>query len=213
MAFWDFWKGSPEKHKRVSTLLRQQKPVFNQLTSAAQDQGAGGAFGDAADYYRNLMSDNPEDLAAFAAPAERQFREQILPGISEQFAGMGAGGLSSSGFRNAAVGAGTDLAERLGALRANLRMQGAQGLQNIGQSALGNYSQDVMTQPGSEGMLSTFAPAIGTAIGGAVGGPIGAGIGGGIGSMYGSSSQKGKSNPYGGMGTNAAFGGMAGLGR
>jgi len=143
----NFLFGTPEKHERVSTLLENQQPIQEQLSRAAQQRGAGGAFGEAADYYRNLLSNENPDINAFAAPELRRFREDIIPGLSEQFAGMGAGGLDSSGFRNAAVGAGTDLAERLGAIRAQLRQAGAAGLQGIGTQSLGNFSQDVMTQP------------------------------------------------------------------
>lgn len=172
-----FFLGSPEKHERISTLLPSQQGNFSQLQRATQGQGAGGAFGTSADYYRGLLGNDSKDFNAFAAPEMRRFQEETIPSLSEQFAGMGSGGLSSSGFRNAAVNAGTDLSERLGAIRAQLRQQGAQGLQGIGQSALGNYSQDVVTQPGSEGFLSQIAPAVGTALG-AFGGPIGAAAGG-----------------------------------
>lgn len=158
-----FFEGTPEKHERVSTLLPEQQELYKQLQAAGMGEGAGGAFGESADYYRNLLSNNPEDMNAFAAPEMRRFNEQIIPGLSEQFAGMGAGGLSSSGFRNAAVSAGTDLSERLGAMRAQLRQQGAQGLQSIGQQGLGNFSQDVMTQPGTQGFLSSAAPGVGKA--------------------------------------------------
>lgn len=197
-----FWTGTPEKHERVSTLLPEQQKSFNQLQNASQGRGAGGAFGQSADYYRNLLSDDSADYNAFAAPQLRQYNQDIVPGLSEQFAGMGAGGLSSSGFRNAQVQGATDLSERLGAIRANLRQQGAQGLQGIGQSALGNFSQDVMTQPGSEGFLSQLAPALGTAAGAFFGGPGGAAIGNGIGNWFSGKSSGGKapinSGPYGG---------------
>lgn len=184
-----FWTGSPEKRENVSTLRPEQEQLYQQLQKAGMGAGAGGAFGDTADYYRNLLGNSDEDFNAFAAPQMRQFNEKIIPGLSEQFAGMGAGGLSSSGFRNAAVGAGTDLSERLGAIRANLRQQGAAGLQNIGQQGLQSYSQNMVTQPGSEGFLSQMAPAIGTALG-SFGGPIGSAIGGALGS--------GLSNAFGG---------------
>ena len=173
-----FFGGSPAKRENVSTLRDYQDPLHQQSVNAAQNAGAGGAFGEAADYYRGLMGNNSSDYQAFAAPQMRQFNEDIIPGLSEQFAGMGAGGLSSSGFRNAAVNAGTDLSERLGAIRANLRQQGAQGLQQIGQQGLQSYSQNMETQPGSEGFLSNLAPAIGTGIGTAFGRPIGAAVGG-----------------------------------
>lgn len=187
----NFLTGTPEKHKRVSTLLPEQQDLYQQLQNAGMGQGAGGAFGGAADYYRDLLSNDSQTMGQMAAPEMRKFNEEIIPGLSEQFAGMGSGGLSSSGFRNAAVNAGTDLSERLGAIRANLKSQGAAGLAGIGQMGLGNYSQDVMTQPGSQGFLSQIAPAIGTAAGAFFGGPMGAMAG------YQAGSSFGKSSPYG----------------
>jgi len=123
-----FFSGSPEKHERVSSLRRDQEPLFKQLQEALQKKGGSGAFGQSADYYRDLLSNDSQTLNQLSAPELRRFNEEIIPDLSEQFAGMGSGGLSSSGFRNAAVNAGTDLSERLGALRAQLRNQGAQGL-------------------------------------------------------------------------------------
>lgn len=155
----NFLVGTPEKRENVSTLRDEQEPLYQQAVNAGLNQGAGGAFGDAADYYRGLVSGDSEDYNNFAAPQLRQYNEDIVPGISEQFAGLGAGGLSSSGFRNAQVQGATDLSERLGQIRANLRQQGAQGLQNIGQIGLNNYSQNQVTQQGSPGFLSQIAPA------------------------------------------------------
>lgn len=149
----NFLTGTPAKYENVSTLRPEQEGLYNQSVDAAKGRGAGGAFGEAADYYRNNLSDNPADFNAFAAPQLRQYNEDIIPGISEQFAGMGAGGLSSSGFRNAQVQGATDLSERLGAIRAGLRQQSAAGLQNIGQVGLGNYSQNMETTPASQGFL------------------------------------------------------------
>lgn len=182
-----FFNGTPEKRENVSTLMPNQQPLQQQLVNAGQNRGAGGAFGEAADYYRNNLSDNPADYAAFAAPQMRQFNEQIIPDIAEQFAGMGSGGLSSSGFRNAAVNAGTDLSERLGAIRANLRQSAAQGLQGIGQAGLGSFSQNMVTQPGTQGFLSSIAPAIGN------------GLTQGIGNFFGGTGVGRNSNPYGNM--------------
>ncbi len=200
----DFFTGTPETRENVSTLRPEQEGLYEQLVNAGKGQGAGGAFGQSADYYRNLLSDNSADYNSFAAPMMRQYNQDIVPGISEQFAGMGSGGLSSSGFRNAQMQGGVDLAERLGALRANLRQSGAQGLQNIGAQGLQSYSQNMVTQPGTEGFLSSIAPAAGMALGTAIGGPIGGAIGGGLGSMAGNwfggqGKQVGaNSSPYGG---------------
>lgn len=169
----DFFMGSPEKHKRTSTLLPEQQDLYEQLQRAGMGKGAGGAFGDASDYYRDLLSNDSATFNQMAAPEMRKFNEQIIPGLSEQFAGMGAGGLSSSGFRNAAVGAGTDLSERLGSIRAQLRNQGAAGLAGIGQAGLGNFSQDTMTQQGTQGFLPQALGAVAGSIGGPVGGAFG----------------------------------------
>jgi hypothetical protein len=194
----NFLTGTPEKHDQISTLRKEQEPLYQQLVNAGQGEGAGGAFGQSADYYRGLLGNDSQDYQNFAAPQMRQFNEQIIPDLAEQFAGYGgSGSLQSSGFRNAAVNAGTDLSERLGAIRANLRQQGAQGLANIGQMGLGNYSQDRMTQAGSPGFFSQLAPAIGTAAGTAIGGPIGGAIGGGLGSMFGGNAVGANSSPYG----------------
>lgn len=159
-----FLFGTPEKRENVSTLRPEQEGLYNQLINAGQNRGAGGAFGTSADYYRNLLSDDSSDFNSFAAPQLRQYYQDIVPNISEQFAGMGSGGLSSSGFRNSQMQGATDLSERLGAIRASLRQQGAQGLQNLGQLGLQNFSQNMVTKPGTQGFLSSISSGLGKAI-------------------------------------------------
>lgn len=155
----EVFEGTPEVRENVSMLRPEQEPLFQSGINAAQNRGAGGAQGEAADYYRDLMSNDNADINAFSAPELRRFNEEIIPGLAEQFAGMGSGGLSSSGFRNAAVSAGTDLSERLGAMRAQLRQQGAQGLQQIHESALNPRSQNMVTEQGTQGLLPSLAKA------------------------------------------------------
>ena len=164
--------GTDEVRENVSTLRPEQEPLYNQAINAGLEKGAGGAFGESADYYRSLLGNDSEDFNAFAAPQLRQYNQDIVPGLSEQFAGMGSGGLSSSGFRNAQIQGATDLSERLGAIRANLRMAGAQGLQNVGQIGLGNFSQNMVTEPGTTGWVAPFAGAVANAAGNAVGGGL-----------------------------------------
>jgi hypothetical protein len=163
-SFYQALFGRPEQNYQQPTFGPQQQGLFNQLTQAGQGRGAGGAFGQSADYYRDLLSNDSQDYNAFAAPQMRQFREQIVPDIAEQFAGMGSGGLSSSGFRNAAVNAGADLSERLGAIRAQLRQQGAQGLQGIGQAGLGSFYENIH-RPETFGLLGNAAEGLGKAAG------------------------------------------------
>lgn len=186
-----FLTGTPGRFEQRSTLGREQQPLYNQLQGAAN----GGSFSQAGDYYRSLFNDDNSTYNAFAAPEQRRFNEQIVPDLAEQFAGMGSGGLSSSGFRNAAVSAGTDLSERLAAMRANLRQQGAQGLMGLGQQGLQQYNENFY-HPASPGLLENLSPLIGTAIG-AFGGPPGMAAGSAIGNFFGGSSNKGQSTPYG----------------
>jgi len=129
----------------------------------------------------------------------RQFNEQTIPGLAEQFAGMGSGGLSSSGFRNAAVNAGTDLSERLGALRAQLRQQGAQGLMGIGQQGLGQFNENIYQQ-GQPGLFDTLGQGLGSSLGG---------LGFGIGQNWNSGSNKGQTSWQGGQAAGTSFGDFA----
>src|SRR5690606_16547979 len=132
-------------------------------------------------------------------PEMRRFNQEIIPGIAEQFAGMGSGSLSSSGFRNSAVNAGADLSERLGAIRAQLRQQAAQGLSNIGQLGLGNYNQNVYTQ-GQPRLFESLGPAFGS-IGSSLAGPLLGRAGNVLGDKFFKPSDqaaKGQSSPYGG---------------
>ena len=196
-SFWgsEFFTGSPEERENVSLLRPEQEPLNEQAINAGLRPGAGGAFGQSADYYRDLLSDNPADLQAYSAPALRQYNQDIVPGLSEQFAGMGAGGLSSSGFRNAQIQGATDLSERIGSIRANLRQAGAQGLQRIGEFGLRNYSQNMTTKQGSPGFFEMIAPAAGQAAVSAASGYINPGVAGG---------GYGQSNPYGNQGMQAS---------
>lgn len=218
----NFFSGTPAIRENVSTLRPEQEGLYNNLVNAGQNRGSGGAFGQSADYYRDLLGDNSADYNAFSAPAMRQYREQIVPDISEQFAGMGSGGLSSSGFRNAQVQGGVDLAERLGALRANLRQSGAQGLQNIGNLGLGSFSQNMETQAGTQGALPFLGQVAGGAVGAMTGGPIGSSIGSNVGNSFGNWFSGGNNNyntnsgnnigantgPYGSQGPKASPTGM-----
>lgn len=169
-GFWSALFGKPERNYQQSTLRPDQEPLLQNLFRASQSQGAGGAFGESADYYRSLLSDDNTTSNAMFAPELRRFREQIVPDLAEQFSGYG--GIGSSGFRNAALSAGTDLAERLGAIRANLRSQGAAGLQNIGQSGLGTFSENVH-RPQTYGLLGNIASGVGEGLGRAGGSYLG----------------------------------------
>ena len=129
--------GEGDRMEEVSNLTGGQQDLFNQLMQALQGGGAGGAFGGAADYYRDLLDPSGEAMEKFAAPEMRRFQEEIMPQLAERFAGMGSGGaLNSSMFRNAATREAGSLSERLAAMRAGLQQQGAAGMAGLGQQAL-----------------------------------------------------------------------------
>lgn len=189
-----FFSSSQPGYKQISTLGPEQKAAYQGLQSLG-----GQAYGQLGSYYNDLMSDNSQAFQSFAAPEQRRFREQTVPDLAEQFAGMGSGALSGSGFRNAAVSAGTDLSERLGAIRAQLRAQGAQGLQSLGQQSLQPFYENVYEKPQGN-FMTEIAPLAGTAAGAFLGGPGGAAIGNALGGWI---SGKGKTNPYGQTSENA----------
>lgn len=162
-----FLFGTPEQFGRSSMLGDEQMGLYSQLRSAAS-----GAAPMAGQYYQGLMSENPAAFQAFAAPAQRDFRQNILPQIGARFAGMGAGAQGSSGYRNAMMQAGTDLAERLAAMRAGLQQQGAQGLMNLSQQGLGQYSQPFY-RPRAPGFLETMGGGLSQGLGQGLGVPFG----------------------------------------
>lgn len=158
--------GRPERNYQQSLLGQEQQPGYQQLLQSIQGKGAGGAFGESADYYRDLLSGDSETANAMFAPEMRRFREQIIPDLAEQFSGHG--GIGSSGFRNAAINAGTDFSERLGALRAQLRQQGAEGLRSIGGMGLQNFNENIH-RPETFGFVGNFAEGAGKALGSVAG--------------------------------------------
>lgn len=170
-GIWESLFGKKERNYQQSLLGQEQQPGYQQLLSSIQGAGAGGAFGNAADYYRDLLSNDSQTANMMFSPEQRRFREQIIPDLAEQFAGMGSGGLSSSGFRNAAVNAGTDLSERLAAIRGQLRQQGAQGLSNIGQMGLGTYNENIH-RPETSGLVGGLFEGFGKGLGSAVTGAV-----------------------------------------
>lgn len=189
------------RQRYVSRLSPEQQRILQQQQAAIAGKGAGGAYGQSADYYRSILENDPEAFRAFEAPEMRRFNEQIIPGLSEQFAGMGSGGLSSSSFRNAAVSAGTDLSERLGAIRARLRDNAAQGLMGLGSEGLGDYGDVVDDQADWGSYFNPFAKAFGSALGG----PLGGNAAGGLSSAF--------SNWFGGGGAKSSPGIGGGGGR
>ena len=174
------------------TMMGALQQPFQQ--GSAQNQGM--------DYLRSLFSQDPKAMQQFEAPMKREFSEQIMPQISERFAGLGA--LNSSGFQQSLAQAGSGLSERLAALRGGLGMQAtsmlpgmsqmnqqnAQGLMQGAmfpynmqnqqqQQALGTKGFDyygVNPQQRSPGFWQSFLPGFAQGAGQGIGGAIGGGL-------------------------------------
>lgn len=166
---------SGKKDQFVSNLTKEQQALQSQILQQLQGMGGqGGGYGMAQDYYKDILSGNPDAYNQFASPYLQNFEQQIVPRLAERFAGLGGGlgggTLGSSGFGQAIGGAGAQLQAQLAQLHAGLRQNAAQ--QQYGQynqlAAYGlNPSQSY--QPGTQGFggsaLAGLSQGVGQGIG------------------------------------------------
>ena len=189
---------------------------------SAQNQGM--------DYLRSLINQDPQAMQQFEAPIKRQFSEEIMPQISERFAGLGM--LKSGGFQQAMARAGESLSERLASLRGGLGMQATgmlpgmsqmnqQNAQGMMQGAMFPYNMQNQQQqqalgmqpfgyaniPAREqqsGMMASMMPGIGQGLGMGLGAFAGnalfPGVGGYLGGMLGGGVTKQMYSPENYMG-------------
>ena len=126
-------KGKDDKIKQTPNYTPEQqeylKGIISQLTQSNPN-----AF----QYLNNILSDDPEAMEAFNAPAKQEFEEDIIPSILERFS---TGGTRHSSGLNQALGrAGQTLATNLNAQRANLKQNAISQL--LGYSNLGLGQQN-----------------------------------------------------------------------
>ncbi|MDC7243651.1 MAG: hypothetical protein PQJ44_06920 [Sphaerochaetaceae bacterium] len=144
MSFGDFMWGSEGEFVRESQLTPEQQEIWRKYKEAA-DSG----FMDAANYYKSILADDPELYNQLFASELQRFERETMPDLAEQYAGLGSGGINSSGFQLAASGAGADLAERLAGMRANLKGQAATGMSQMAQGLLTPTDYVAYQQPQS----------------------------------------------------------------
>jgi hypothetical protein len=155
--FLDFLFGKGERTQQIPRFTPQQQDVLSQLTSGAQQQLPQGF-----QYLQNLLSQDPEAMKAFEAPARRAFSEQTLPTIAERFSSMDA--QRSSAFGQQLGQAGAALEENLAAQRAGLQGQGLNQLLSLLQTGL-TPQNETMVRPGTSGLLGGLGKAAGTGLG------------------------------------------------
>ena len=161
-------KGEMEQH---STMSGGQQDLLSQLLGGLSGGATGGgAMGSGMEFLQNLLGG---DTSQFKAPLMRQFNEEIVPGLSERFTGMGEGAQRSGAFAQSLGKAGAGLSENLGAMRGQLQMQGLGQLGQMMGQGLGTRSFENVYRPETTGFIGGMAPGIGAALGTAATGGFG----------------------------------------
>lgn len=181
--------GTQDKVKQANLYTpQQQQGLANYFENPIQDSAL---YGAGSSYLQNLLgNNNPNAMAEFNAPYMQQFQQQIIPGLSERFAGMGtgAGALSSSAFNQTLAQAGSGLQATLAQLRQQLLGQASQQALGYAQQpysnllgGLGMRQFENIYKPGTSGIGQKL-------IGGGLGGLAGFALGGPAGALMGAAS-------------------------
>ncbi len=126
----DLLKGKAVSDPRKEGIFKLGKQGLEGLLNqpSIQDLQQYAPFQGAEQYTQDLLSQDPEAYNRFAEPTIRQFQEEIVPQLRNQYGGHG------NQF-NRALGKGiTNLGSNLGALRASLQGQGANQAVQLGQA-------------------------------------------------------------------------------
>lgn len=116
--------------------LNALNPQQGDITQNANFQGG-------SNWLQSLFSD-PEFFKNFEAPLQRQFQEDILPGVAARFSGMGShGSTQSTAFRNQIGRESSKLHEMIASLRSGLQSQGVNQSLQYGQAPVNNYMQQL----------------------------------------------------------------------
>lgn len=210
-------KAAQARTLQSSPYTKGQQHLINYMTKAAvpgshksaalgTNLGQNPLYQQATSLLGQYLNPSQEMINQMQAPQLRQYREQILPEIAQQYAS--AGGLSSSSFANAATNSAADLQERLNAQQ--LQMQQGALSQALGYAeAPGMMNLNVMNQALSRapnqytyippqpkgGMLRALLPALGSAGGAFAGSYVGQpAAGAAAGGAFGNTMSQ--SNPY-----------------
>jgi hypothetical protein len=156
--------GNEGKFSNQDVLNPQQQQLHGQFLNqfgGAQNAGLQNILG--------LLQGGDEAFAKFEDPYKRQFQQETIPGLAEQFAGMGSGGSqNSSAFQQALGGAGADLSANLASLRGNLQNQAVGQLQGFQNQAYQPTFQTSFTPPTTglfQGLTSGLSQGVGSYLG------------------------------------------------
>lgn len=145
MGALDFLFGKKAKDEKRELFSPEQTQLLDQLRG-----GAGAQVPQMFQFLQQLLSQDPEQMKAFEAPARRQFEEQTLPTIAERFTGMDA--QKSSAFGQQLGQAGAGLEEQLSAQRSGLGMTALQQLMSMLGTGLTQQTENIH-RPQTFGLL------------------------------------------------------------
>jgi len=161
MAFMDFLLGKGEKTEQFQRFTPEQQALQNRLIG-----GVGQQLPQGFEFLNQILSNDPQAMAQFEAPARRAFEEQTLPSIAERFSGMNA--QKSSAFGQQLGKAGAGLEENLAAQRAALKQNALSQLQSLlGQSMTPSFEN--VFRPATQGFLGGLGQGASQGIGQAAG--------------------------------------------
>ena len=125
-------------------------------------------------FLNDLYNPDSQYMKNFAAPYMRHFNEELIPNLTEQFAGADA--MSSSGFNQSMGKASSDFASNLAFQKGQMQMQGLPYMQNAYQQpyanllnrlqlGLGAKKYDYGNVPGQPGLIHYAAQGVGQGAG------------------------------------------------
>lgn len=123
-SFLNFLFGEGSKTEQFKRFTPEQEDLFQKAIGGGREN-----IGDAFNYLSNILSQDPEKMAAFERPTRRAFEQQTLPTIAERFSSMGA--QQSSAFGQQLGQAGRELEENLATMRAGQGQQALSQLQQL----------------------------------------------------------------------------------
>lgn len=177
-------KHAPEGMSRVDMFDSRQKKLYKdmikRINPKALDLLNSPIFKQSQKYVSDFLKSSPDQqYKNFEKPIMTQFQQEVVPGIAERFAGMGAE--NSSGFQQSLGAAGANLSERLGMLREGLKsnyqqqqLQAAGMGANMAQMPVNNQMQMTNMALGTSpygfsgqqpGFMQGMVPGLGSAVG------------------------------------------------
>lgn len=166
LSAYQMMNDSGKEAKEGSTYTGSQQGLIDKITKLAQGQNGMSAdvtqnpnYQQGQDYLQGLYND-PEFFNKFEAPIQRQYEEEVIPGLANRFASQGSGGsLGSTGFRNQLTREGSNLSSNIANLRGGMQMQGLPQLMNYAQQPFNNlmsmYNTALNPQPNNQYFPST----------------------------------------------------------